>query len=170
MALTRLKGDLIELALEGQFNYIAHGCNCFHAMKSGIAGQIAQRFAIAAAVDRFTLYGDRSKLGSWSLAPATTYGGSPFFIVNAYTQYTYSRSKDVFEYGAFDTFLDNFGAMLIKELEVSKSGAQTVGFPKIGCGLAGGDEATIVKKLEAFANRVEPCGVKVSLVEWERKS
>ena len=39
-----ISGDLIKLALEGKFDVIAHGCNCFCTMKSGIAPQMAKNF------------------------------------------------------------------------------------------------------------------------------
>ena len=39
-----IKGDLIELAKAGEFDVIAHGCNCFNAQKSGIARQMAEEF------------------------------------------------------------------------------------------------------------------------------
>lgn len=39
-----VEGDLIKLALSGQFDVIAHGCNCFCRMKRGIAPQMAKAF------------------------------------------------------------------------------------------------------------------------------
>jgi len=33
-------GDLVQMAKEGKFDVIAHGCNCFCAMGAGIAPQI----------------------------------------------------------------------------------------------------------------------------------
>ena len=32
-----IEGNLISLALAGNFDVIAHGCNCFCTMQSGIA-------------------------------------------------------------------------------------------------------------------------------------
>lgn len=40
-----IKGDLIKLALAGEFDVIVHGCNCFCTQKSGIAKQMAESFA-----------------------------------------------------------------------------------------------------------------------------
>lgn len=37
MSYTEIKGDLIELAKQGKFDVIAHGCNCFCTMGAGIA-------------------------------------------------------------------------------------------------------------------------------------
>lgn len=39
-----VKGDLIKLALAGEFDVIAHGCNCFCTMGAGIAPQMASAF------------------------------------------------------------------------------------------------------------------------------
>lgn len=40
MIVNYIKGDIVALFLEG--NIIAHGCNCFHTMGSGVAGQLAR--------------------------------------------------------------------------------------------------------------------------------
>lgn len=37
-------GDLIKLAKQGEFDVIAHGCNCFCTMGAGIAPQMAEAF------------------------------------------------------------------------------------------------------------------------------
>ena len=59
-----IQGDLIALAKEGNFDVIAHGCNCFCTMGSGIAPLMAKAFG----VDKYPLEapkqkGDRNKLG-----------------------------------------------------------------------------------------------------------
>src|ERR1044072_1974871 len=46
-----IEGDLIRLALMGNFGVIAHGCNCFCRMESGIAKQMAAHFGC----DKFKL-------------------------------------------------------------------------------------------------------------------
>ena len=35
-----IKGDLIKLAQDGEFDVIVHGCNCMCTMSAGIAKQI----------------------------------------------------------------------------------------------------------------------------------
>ena len=42
--ITYVDGDLIKLALQGQFDVVAHGCNCFCTMGAGIAPQMAKAF------------------------------------------------------------------------------------------------------------------------------
>lgn len=39
-----IQGDLIQLAKEGKFDVIAHGCNCFCTMGAGIAPKMAEAF------------------------------------------------------------------------------------------------------------------------------
>lgn len=60
-------GDLITLAIDGHFDVIVHGCNCHHAMKSGIAGQIVKDFPQADAADKKTNKSDPTKLGKYSI-------------------------------------------------------------------------------------------------------
>lgn len=124
-----VKGDLIELALRGQFSVIVHGCNCFHAMGAGIAKPIREAFPEAYAADKTTPYGDRAKLGSISSALIER-NDVRFHVVNAYTQFHWRGSGRKVEYEAlgrcFDAIADEFPHAHI-------------GYPLIGAGLAGGD-------------------------------
>lgn len=147
-------GDLIKLAERGEFDVIIHGCNCFHAMGGGIAKQLADRYPEVAEADRRTEYGDPNKLGSSSHCMVNT-GERQFIVENVYTQYSWSNGKDVFDYYAFQKFLDDtvkyfeFGWMGFKD-EKAK-----LGFPQIGAGLAGGDWERISKMIEKFAEDVK---------------
>nr|WP_314489284.1 macro domain-containing protein [uncultured Kingella sp.] len=77
-------GDLIALALAGEFDVIIHGCNCRHTMGAGIAKQIKAQFPAAYAADCATPKG-ASKLGQISSATVDC-NGRELIIVNAYTQ------------------------------------------------------------------------------------
>lgn len=135
----RTKGDLLALADAGQFDVIAHGCNCFNLMGGGIARQIAQRYPMAAQVDKGTKRGDSLKLGTMTLALVPQPG---FFVANLYTQYQVSaQGEDVFEYEHFVTAL--------KQLRMHFYGKR-IGLPMIGCGLAGGDEKLIMATVEHY--------------------
>ncbi len=60
-----INGDLIKLALEGKFDVIAHGCNCFCTMGAGIAPQMAKTFGCDKFKMEFSQYrGDINKLGT----------------------------------------------------------------------------------------------------------
>lgn len=79
-------GDLIKLALAGEFDVIIHGCNCQCAMGAGIAKTIRDVFPEAYQADLATVKGSRTKLGTYSCA-AVQRGGTTITIVNGYTQY-----------------------------------------------------------------------------------
>jgi O-acetyl-ADP-ribose deacetylase (regulator of RNase III) len=72
MNMNRIKGDLIELAIDGEFDLIIHGCNCFCTMGAGIAKTIKQKFPEAYKADLETEKGDKSKLGEISWAKSQT--------------------------------------------------------------------------------------------------
>jgi O-acetyl-ADP-ribose deacetylase (regulator of RNase III) len=160
-----IKGDLIKLAEDGEFDIIIQGCNCFHTMGSGIAGQLATKYPEVLEADKETIYGERVKLGSWSHATINTQNHK-FNVVNAYTQHFFGLvGKDVFEYEAFEVFLNTFSqflSMYSKEFDKSIS----IGFPMIGAGLAGGDWRMISMMIEQFAKDVEPYA-DVTIVEYQ---
>ena len=124
-----IEGNLLDLAEAGQFDVIVHGCNCFHTMGSGIAGQISSRYPEAMAADRQTAYGLRDKLGTISSALVSRQGHE-FVIVNAYTQHRYGRN------GVFADV--NAIAAAFREVATQFPGKR-IGYPRVGAGLAGGD-------------------------------
>jgi O-acetyl-ADP-ribose deacetylase (regulator of RNase III) len=148
-----ISGDLIQLAKEGKFDVIVHGCNCFNTMGSGIAKQIKENYPVAWEVDQSTEKGGRHKLGKFTMAMYDP------IVINAYIQYDYGRDgKDRFEYEAFEMILD--------KLWLRYPNAR-FGFPYIGCGLAGGDEAKIVDMLKDFDRKIRFYGGSVTLVKYE---
>jgi O-acetyl-ADP-ribose deacetylase (regulator of RNase III) len=153
--LKEVEGDLIQMGLNGEFDLILHGCNCFCTMGGGIARSIRAKFPEAYAVDCNTVRGDKSKLGLFTYIQTPVelklpndvdgeleYITHTLTVVNAYTQYNLSAGEDVFEYEAFDHAL-----RLIKRKFPNKR----IGLPLIGCGLAGGDEARIREIIERNA-------------------
>lgn len=151
-----VKGDLLAMGKNNEFDIIVQGCNCFCVMGSGIAAQIAQQFPDAKIADDETVRGDPGKLGSYTVGMH-----GRLVILNAYTQYGTSKNgEDVFEYTAFERVLDKIQ---------HRFGKWRIGLPLIGMGLAGGDPERILPMIEQFAERVEKQGGSVTLVEWERK-
>ena len=152
--LKHTKGNLLDLAEQGEFDIVVQGCNCFCRMGSGIAKEIRERYPQAWNVDMLTNEGDYTKLGNWTDADA-----GKFWIINAYTQYDTAKTpgEDVFEYLAFEM-------ILLKLLHVH--GTKRIGLPYIGMGLAGGDKLAIIGMIEAFAYAVTAKGGSVTLVEF----
>ena len=126
-----VEGDLIEMAKDGEFDVIVHGCNCFCTFGAGIAKKIAKEYPETFIMDRCTKYGDKNKLGTCSYAILDT-----VTVVNAYTQYDYTRNKMNVDYDA----LRECFAYIKDEFSGSR-----IGYPLIGAGLAGGDWEIIEK-------------------------
>ena len=78
-----LTGDLIKLAVKGEFDLIIHGCNCFCTMGAGIAKTIKEKFPEAYRADLETEKGARSKLGQISWGETKIESGT-LIIVNGY--------------------------------------------------------------------------------------
>jgi len=146
------RGNLLDLAEQGEFDVIIHGCNCFCTMGAGIAKEIRSRYPGAWRVDQDTDSGDINKLGNW-----TEYQTKGFTIINAYTQFGMSNGDDVFEYISFKLILQKLAHLY---------GDQRFGLPYIGMGLAGGDKPYITHLIEVFAGDVAKKGGTVTLVEF----
>lgn len=143
-----IRGDLIKLALTGQFDVIVHGCNCFCAMGKGIALTIKQVFPEAYAIDCTTRAGDRDKLGTITTAEVTR-GDVALTVVNAYTQFHWRGPDGRADYDAI--------ARAMREVKARFSG-ERIGYPMLGAGLAGGDWARISGIIdEALAGQDHTC-------------
>lgn len=126
--------NLLDAFEHSDFDAILQGCNCFHAMKSGLAPQVAERFPDAEKADMKTEFGDWTKLGDWSVC-TTVYGD----IINAYTQFRPGKCPT-------HQLYDNIRAVFTK-LNVEYAG-KSIGIPKIGSGVAGGDWEEIAKIIQ----------------------
>jgi O-acetyl-ADP-ribose deacetylase (regulator of RNase III) len=129
-----VEGDLVAMALNGEFDVITHGCNCYNNMGAGIADTIGDVFPQALLADQFTMLGDPDKMGTYSSAKE-----KGVIIVNAYTQYKYGRDKMHTDYDAIRSVF-----RLIKK---DFSGMR-IGYPRIGCGLGGGDWDIVSKIID----------------------
>ena len=124
-----VRGDLVKLALAGEFDVIIHGCNCHCAMGAGIAAAIKNTFPEAYAADCQTQKGDKSKLGTISFAEVER-DGHVIAVVNGYTQYNWGGSGRLADYDAIRSVM-----AAVK----SHYGGRRIGYPMIGAGLARGD-------------------------------
>jgi O-acetyl-ADP-ribose deacetylase (regulator of RNase III) len=126
MIIKEITGDLLQEFEKGNVDIIVHGCNCFHIMGAGIAGQIRWKYPIAYEMDKRTPCGDMDKLGYRSVARIGDRNSNKY-IINAYTQFEPGAK---FEYKAF--------IEVLKHLNESFKGTNYVfGFPEIGCGIGG---------------------------------
>lgn len=139
-----IEGDLIDLAKRGNFDVIAHGCNCFSRMKRGIAPQMAAAFRC----DRYRLEdqkhaGDIRKLGQIETMSSGSFGSEhyekTFSVVNAYTQYHWDSKGKPLDYEAFTLCMRKINHIFHGE---------HIGLPQIGAGLAGGDWQRIKKIIQ----------------------
>jgi len=120
-----IEGDLIQMAKNKEFDVIIHGCNCFNTMGAGIALQIKRNFKAAYQADQQTKKGDKKKLGTYTSAEV-----DGVTIVNAYTQYTFSKDLDDINYWAV--------RQVMRKISRDFKGKK-IGYPMIGAGLAGGN-------------------------------
>lgn len=134
-----IKGDLLELAKTGCFDFIAHGCNCQKVMGAGIAAQIKQQFPIVYDADYEDTRLPIERLGDFTLA---TVGIEPngtkstVNVLNLYTQLNPGRDLYV-----------NALRLCLQKVNLSYAGSR-IGLPKIGCGIAGGNWDEVVEYIK----------------------
>lgn len=124
-----VEGDIIKLAIEGRFDVIIQGCNCFCTMGAGLARSIRHEFPEAYDADCETKKGSKKKLGTCSAAEVER-EGARFIVVNAYTQFNYRGYGTKADYYAIRSCMKHIKSMYH---------GKRIGIPRIGAGLAGGD-------------------------------
>jgi O-acetyl-ADP-ribose deacetylase (regulator of RNase III) len=134
MKYNEIKGNLIKLAKSGQFDVIAHGCNCFCRMKRGIAPQMASAFGCDYfPMEKPSSRGDINKLGQidYKIKYVTNENDTKeLIVVNCYTQYQWSTETKPFDYIAFKLCMRKMNHLFKNK---------HIGLPKIGSHLAGGN-------------------------------
>ena len=156
MEYKEIKGNIITLAKEGNFDVIAHGANCFCTMGSGLAPQMAEAFG----ANNFNLEGDEYK-GDINKLGQIDYKGflidingkafeplsideSSLIVVNCYSQYSYGSYRK----GGVDKPIDYDAlALCFKKMNHTFKGKH-IGLPLIGCGLAGGEELVVLDMIK----------------------
>ena len=147
-----IKGDLIQLFKDGQFDVLIHGCNCFNTMGAGIAKQIKNEFPEAYKADCQTEAGSHMKLGFYSYCFIDDLNS---YIINAYTQYNYGGEHPLSYPALYNVF-----SILNKDLEIQK---RKIGIPMIGAGLAGGDW----EHIKELINQATPL-LDITVVEYDK--
>jgi O-acetyl-ADP-ribose deacetylase (regulator of RNase III) len=156
-----VKGNLLDLFDNREFDAIVHGCNCFNNMGAGIAKQIKERYPSAYVEDCKTKKGDKHKLGDYTYTtlvddflPGYLQGSNQRYVINAYTQYDYKGHKPV-DYEAIRKVF----TLINRDFEGFK-----IGIPKIGAGLAGGDWDKIKRIIDSVTPNLD-----ITLVEYGGK-
>lgn len=154
-----IKGDLLKMAKQGDFQLIAHGCNCFNTMGAGIAAGVKNTFPEAFEVDAKTRKGDIAKLGKCSYAKSKNNNNEDIIITNCYSQYDFGSKdgKDPIDYNALDNCLKD----IVKN---TSNKPVSIGIPMIGYGLAGGKLMPI---LDIFYNNLKDLDVTIVIYERE---
>ena len=119
-----LIGNLLDLAHNGTFDLIIHGCNCQHRMGAGIALELARRWPDVAAADQAVA---APQLGQFSTAVVHNRYAKPLMVCNAYTQVRPGRDARV---QAIEQALQSISAQY-------DDPRLRIGYPLIGCGLGG---------------------------------
>ena len=138
-------GCLITAAQNGDIEAIGHQCNCFNTMGSGIAPLIAKAFPKAYDVDQRTTRGDTTKLGTLTYADCS-YDKQKLLVFNLYGQYGCGRGRGL---GLPDTDYKALrSAMIVMRSLLRVAGMASIGLPKLGCGLGGGDWEKVSRIIE----------------------
>lgn len=119
---TEIEGDLLELAEEGNFDIIAHGCNCQTVMGAGIALAIKNKWPEVFDADKYNPLMPTLRLGNIDFVHIS----SRFIVCNMYTQYNPGSDGD---YAAI--------SLCFKKLALWTDRDMRIGIPLIGCGIAG---------------------------------
>ena len=137
-----VEGDLVKLALDGEFELIVHGCNCFCTMGAGIAKTIKEKFPEVYEIDLQTEKGSKEKLGKISYISLIRKSQN-IIIVNGYTQFMPSGNGVLVDYNAVRN--------VMKDIKNKFSGKK-IGYPMIGAGLAKGDWSIISSIIDEELN------------------
>lgn len=133
-----VQGNLLTALQSGKLDVIAHQTNCFCKGRRGIAPQIFNAFPEAKIADDATKVGNYNKMGTFTVAN-TLSGGR---VYNLYGQYHFDNKR--LDYGTHYPSLQNAIYEMACDVDKAYEDASPdnpirIGFPLIGCGLAGGD-------------------------------
>lgn len=133
MIVKYVKGDLVTLIEENKCEpvYVAHGCNCFVTQGGGIAQELRKFPEIYQADIDNARVGDKSKLGTYSVANVHVNNKHVATVFNMYTQFGYGVGQRFADYDAIREGFHRLNSVL-------ESGS-ILYIPRIGAGLAGGD-------------------------------
>ena len=137
-------GDLLDLFEKDEINIFAHGCNCLNKMGNGIAKTIKSKYPQMYAADTKM----HNKCGTKKLGDLSYFvfnKTKPKIGFNLYSQFNYwydkEKKKEPFDADALVSAMEKMHKLITEfntEGKVIK-----LGFPRIGSGLAGGNQDEI---------------------------
>lgn len=161
-----IKGNLITLAIDGKFDVIAQGNNCFCTQGAGIAPQFVRAFG----TDKFEKEGESyrgniDKLGTidWEIRimskgvvqypkSVPRPKGKAVVIVNCYTQYGFGSNHEDGSTCPLD-----YEALILCMRKINHIfSGKKIGLPQIGAGLGGGDWTVIKPIIQYELKDCEP--------------
>lgn len=136
---------------EFDLDFIIHQANCFHCMGGGVAWALAKTWPEIIQADKNTPYGDKNKMGTYSIASVTrpiAHDGEVFErvvkIVNIYSQFKPGQAECTSDITnsklALETALISLRDYILKSKNtcIIKNRKWYVGVPwMIGCGIYG---------------------------------
>jgi O-acetyl-ADP-ribose deacetylase (regulator of RNase III) len=135
--------------LDADADVIAHCCNCFNTMGSGVARAIRDKYPEAYTADEATVKGDFKKLGTFSYAKVLTPNNRIKYVANIYGQGTYGAGTRQVNYEAIYKGISALEEKLRKIADTNPDA--TIAFPyKMGSDLAGGDWRIINQMIEVI--------------------
>ena len=143
MPIEMKKGDVVKAFRNGDFNVLAHGCNCSGGFGSGVAKQIGMAYPQVRGAYLNHYDEGLCRLGEVQIVA----GGFGNAIANCFTQEKYGRDGKLYlDYDALGNCMLYLRSIF--------SFPDEIGMPKIGCGLAGGEWRKVKKILnEVFDDR-----------------
>jgi O-acetyl-ADP-ribose deacetylase (regulator of RNase III) len=159
--------DLLDAFDEGEVDILGQQCNCFCMMGAGIAPLIAKRFPEAKEVDDATIAGDPGKLGNFTSSQAVRSTDLLGMVVNFYGQYAGGTTPDILDISVGKTVFNGLGRYepLRHALRAFNFGLTptpytdhmrlSIGLPKMGAGIAGGDWNVIEQIIEEELTNVD---------------
>lgn len=136
-----VRGDL----LSSDCHVIAHQCNCHQTMGAGIARQIANRMPSAWIADKEDPRTPQERLGGFTVAAVTDHISGSKLVYNLYGQLLPGADT---RYTALREALQS----MKQDLKSRNLYDRTIGFPKLGAGIGGGNWDEISSIIEEVFN------------------
>lgn len=145
--INRINGNLVKAVRDGKIKHsiIVHGCNCLGIMGAGIAAQFKDHVPVVYAQYRLVYLSDSERFGASNTlklgSAQSVHTGYGNYVINGMTQQDIGGGVQV-DYDAIRS--------VFKQVNETANAlrSNSINFPLIGCGLAGGDWDIVSKIIE----------------------